>query len=342
MATPFVSIIIPVYNASQHILQCLESVQKQSFSDYEVVLVDDGSKDDSAQIIRKFAQDNGLTNYRLIQKENGGVSSARNAGIGAARGQWIAFVDSDDWIEPEYLSLMVSAIGETDADFCLIGFRAYDDVTGRFDIWSDYPLPGGTIPEELYALTSFDYIWSRLYKKSILDEQGILFDERISYCEDNAFNFDYIRHVRRFACVSQIGYNYRRGHGGALSKSLVYPQMRVHFFEHMEGFVAAFSMEEIMDALNRNKSLCWVMWDVLLTKVSCDILMKKSKEARRYKKTPLAKAIIAAYHPRGKKDKVFHFLLKWSFPCLKLLVRFYYGNFTRLKKHKRLFRFFSH
>lgn len=342
MSTPFISIVIPVYNAQKHILQCLESVHQQTFTDYEVVLVDDGSKDDSAQIITEFAASRGLSNYRLIQKENGGVSSARNAGIQAARGQWIAFVDSDDWLEPEYLSLMAERVVEPEVDYCLIGFRAYDDATGRLEIWSDYPLSGGAIPQELYALTSFDYIWARLYKKSILDEHGIRFDTRISYCEDNAFNFDYIRHVRRFACVSQMGYNYRRGHEGSLSKSLVYPQMRMHFYEHMQGFVDAFSAQDIVYALNHNRSFCWVMWNVLMTKVSCDILMKQSKQARRFKKTPLAQAIIRAYRPRGKKDKMFRFLLKHTFPCLILLVKSYYGNFTKLKKHKRLFRFFSH
>lgn len=342
MSMPFVSIVIPVYNASRHILQCLESVKSQSFTDYEVILVDDGSKDDSAQIITQFIGSHGLSNYHLIQKENGGVSSARNTGIRAARGQWIAFVDSDDWLEPDYLKLMVDAIRENGADFCLIGFRAYDDATQRFDIWSDYPLSTGTIPKELYALTSFDYIWSRLYKKSILEEHQILFDERISYCEDNAFNFDYVRHVGRFVCVQQVCYNYRRGHAGSLSKSTVYPQMRVHFVEHMQSFVESLPMEDILHALNHNPSFCWVMWDVLLTKVSCDILMKQSRQARRFKKTPLAKAIIRAYRPRSKKDKLFRFLLKHSFPCLRLLVKTYYGNFDKLKKHKRLFRFLSH
>ena len=342
MATPFVSIIIPVYNSRQHILQCLQSVVRQSFTDYEVILVDDGSKDDSAQIITQFIAEHRLADYRLIQKENGGVSSARNAGIRAARGQWIAFVDSDDWIEPEYLAHMVGAIEEHNADFCLIGFRAYDDLTQRFDIWSEYPLPVGTVPHDLYALTSFDYIWARMYKKSILDQQGILFDERISYCEDNAFNFDYIRHVGCFACVSEVCYNYRRGHAGSLSKSIVYPQMRFYFFEHMQGFVEAFSMEDVVYTLNHNRSFAWVMWNVLLTKVSCDILMKQSGQARRYKKTPLARAVIGAYRPRGKKDKLFYFLLKHGFPLLVVLVKAYYGNFTKLKKCKRLFRFFSH
>lgn len=341
MPAPFVSIIIPVYNSSRHILQCLESVQKQSFSDYEVILVDDGSKDDSAQIISRFVADHGLSNYRLIQKENGGVSSARNAGIRAAKGQWIAFVDSDDWIEPEYLQLMASTIEQTDAELCLIGFRAYDDDTGAFDKWSDYPLASGTVPEDLYALTSFDYIWSRLYKKSILDAYQITFDERISYCEDNAFNFDYIRRIKRYACVSEVCYTYRRGHAESLSKSIVYPQMRLHFYDHMRAFVDDFTMEQIVDTLNRNRSFRWIMWDVLLTKVSCDILMKRSREARQYRKTPLAKAIISAHRPGGKKDKLFHFLLRHSFPCLAILVKVYYGNFAKLKKHKRLFRFFS-
>lgn len=342
MAVPFISVIIPVYNTRKYILQCLESVQKQNFSDYEVILVDDGSPDDSAQIIEQFIADNGLSNFHLVHKENGGLCSARNLGMQLAKGQWIAHVDSDDWIEPEYLSRMANAINETDADFCLIGFRAYDEITGCFDVWSDYPLSCGILPEDMAALTSFDYSWARMYKKSIIDSHNLSFDGRIKHCEDNAFNFDYIRFVKKFVCIPYIGYNYRRGVAGSLTKATNSPLKRVHIFEHMEGFVNSFAMEDIVATLNRNWSFSRIMWNVLLNKVTCDILDNQAKVARQYAKTDLAKAIISAYLPRSKKDHLFYFLLKHAFPFLVVLVRLYYGNLSTLVKFKRLFHFFSH
>lgn len=342
MSSPFISLIIPVYNTRKYILQCLESVRNQTFSDYEAIWVDDGSPDDSAQIIEQFIADNGLTNFHLVHKENGGLCSARNFGTQLAKGQWIAHVDSDDWIETEYLSRMASAVKETDADFCLIGFRAYDENTGRFDVWSDYPLSGGTLPEDMPALTSFDYTWARMYKKSIIDAHNLSFDGRIKHCEDNAFNFDYIRFVKKFVCVSDVGYNYRRNVAGSLTKATNSPLKRVHIFEHMEGFVNSFAMEDIVATLNGNWSFSRIMWNVLLNKVTCHILTKNAKEARRYIKTDLAQAIISAHHPRSKKDHVFHFLLKHAFPLLALLIRVYYGNLSTLVKFRRLFHFFSH
>lgn len=342
MASPFVSVIVPVYNTRKYILQCLESLQKQSYSDYEVILVDDGSPDDSAQIIDQFIADNALGNFHLVHKENGGLCSARNFGMGLAKGQWIAHVDSDDWIDPDYLSGMVEAIHETDADFCLTGFRAYDEISQKFDIWSDYPLRSGILPQDMYALTSFDYTWARMYKKSIIDAHNLSFDERIAHCEDNAFNFDYIRFVRKFACVSGGYYNYRRNIAGSLTKAANSPFRRINITEHMQGFVDSFSMEDIVSTLNRNQSFSGIMWQALLVKVTCDILSKQAEEARRYIRTDLSQAIISAHHPRSRKDHVFCLLLKHAFPLLVVLVRVYYGNYSRLKKLGRLFHFISH
>lgn len=342
MSSPFISVIIPVYNTRKYILQCLESVHKQNFSDYEAIWVDDGSPDDSDQIIEQFIADNGLTNFHLVHKENGGLCSARNFGTQLAKGQWIAHIDSDDWIEPDYLSKMANAVKETDADLCLIGFRAYDETSQRFDVWSDYPLYSGTLPENMPALTSFDYTWARMYKKSIIDAHDLSFDERIAHCEDNAFNFDYIRFVKKFACVPDIGYNYRRGVAGSLTKATNSPLKRLHICEHMEGFVDSFAMEDIVSTMNNNRSFSGIMWNTLLVRVTCDILAKRSRDARQYAKTNLAKAIISAYRPRSKKDRVFHFLLKHAFPVLAALIRIYYGNLPRLVKCRRLFHFFSH
>lgn len=342
MHTPRVSIIIPVYNARQYILPCLESIVRQTFSDYEVILLDDGSKDDSAKIVTEFITNNQLHNFSLVSKENGGVSSARNLGLKLAKGEWIAFIDSDDWVEPCYLQNMMQSIDQYDAEFCLCGFDAYEMADQRFDPWSSYVLEFGKLPEDLSSLTSFDYVWGRLYKKSILDAHRITFDEQIFYCEDNAFNFDYISAIHSFSCVHEMGYHYRRGHTGALSKSLVQPKMRVHFVEHAKHFCNAFEEEVLISTLEKNTSFRRIMWNVLSTAVIVDILDKNYPSARKRMSESLAQAIIRLYKPYTKKERVILFFWKHSFLGLRLIVQVYYKHFEEIKKHKRFFAFISH
>ena len=104
---PIVSIIVPVYNAEETLRRCIESVLNQGFTDFELLLVDDGSTDSSAGICREY--ENGDRRVRVIRKENTGVSDTRNLGLSEARGTFVQFLDSDDWITPDATSLMVRA-----------------------------------------------------------------------------------------------------------------------------------------------------------------------------------------------------------------------------------------
>lgn len=339
---PDISIIIPVYNSRLYIGECLASILKQRYKNYEVILVNDGSTDDSEDIIREFIAHHQLNNFLLINKPNGGVSSARNTGIKAATGTWIAFIDSDDWIEPDYLSNMIQALERTPADLCLCGFQTYDIESSEYDTWSHYSREYGTIPDHMYALTSFDYVWGRLYKKELIDTHGITFDEQIKYCEDNAFNFDYIRLCRNYICVKEVGYTYRRGHEGALSKKNVSPQMRVHFVEHMRRFCDSFSEADIICTLQQNISFSRIMWNVISTEVIMDILNKQYQTARQKIHSPLASAIVGSYKANSRKDEVLLFLWKRSFCGLVILVTAYYKNHDTIKKHKKFFKFISH
>lgn len=122
--TPTISVIVPVYNTEKYLRRCIDSVLAQTYADFELLLIDDGSKDKSGEICDEYAQKD--ARVRVFHKENGGVSSARNLGLDNARGEWVAFVDSDDYIEENYLK---SFEGNLDADL-VVGNSAWLDNGG--------------------------------------------------------------------------------------------------------------------------------------------------------------------------------------------------------------------
>ena len=119
-----ISVVVPVYNVEDYIEECLESIEKQSFSSYEVILVDDGSKDSSVRIAQGYVDR--LNNWKLVHKENGGLSSARNAGIAEAMGEYICFVDSDDFLAQDYLQKLYEAAMLYQADLVISDYHEVD------------------------------------------------------------------------------------------------------------------------------------------------------------------------------------------------------------------------
>jgi glycosyltransferase involved in cell wall biosynthesis len=120
---PEISIIVPVYQVEKYLNECIDSILAQTFTDFELILVDDGSPDNCPALCDAAAKRD--SRVRVIHKQNGGVSTARNAGLDAAQGNWIAFVDSDDTVEPEYLEKMHKAALETGADFAICSRRKF-------------------------------------------------------------------------------------------------------------------------------------------------------------------------------------------------------------------------
>lgn len=120
-----VSIIVPCYNLEQYILDCLKSIAKLNYQPLEIIVVDDGSTDNSVSLVSTFIKKNnwGGQSYRLIQQKNGGASSARNTGLQCATGEYIAFVDGDDTVDVDYITKMVDSIEQSNADLCLSGVR---------------------------------------------------------------------------------------------------------------------------------------------------------------------------------------------------------------------------
>ena len=121
MNTPFISIVVPVYNVERYLPRCIESILRQTYTNFELILVDDGTPDRSGIICDRYAERD--SRIRVIHKENGGVSTARNTGIDAAKGEWITFVDSDDWVSDEYLKTLTTHLHNNSYDLVIGGFE---------------------------------------------------------------------------------------------------------------------------------------------------------------------------------------------------------------------------
>lgn len=127
---PYVSVIIPCYNLQDFIVDCIISVEEQTYKNFEIIVIDDGSKDESAKRIKEYIAKSGVSNIRLFCKKNGGASSARNEGIRRAEGKYVSFIDGDDFVDADYLMNRVEAIRNNNADMCVGGLRVYEN--GKF------------------------------------------------------------------------------------------------------------------------------------------------------------------------------------------------------------------
>lgn len=211
-----ISVIVPVYKVEQYIGKCIQSLLDQTYTNFEALIVDDGSPDHSIEIAKKMAGED--PRFIFLEKENGGVSSARNYGLDHAMGDYIAFLDPDDWYENNFLSLMMNQAINLSADIviCNINF-----VTSEGAI--QYVLTEDAIAYYekkdwlLYKHTIYGYIWNKLYKKSTCI-QNMSFDEEIQTYEDMAFTFRVLYNKKIISCDHAL-YNYVQ-RVGAITKGV--------------------------------------------------------------------------------------------------------------------------
>lgn len=213
------SIIVPVYNIESYLRLCLNSILKQSYKDFEVILINDGSTDLSGEICNEFER----IDYRVkvIHKNNSGVSAARNLGIKEASGKWITFVDGDDELVPEALSIIMNYAHD---NYDLIEF-AHSMVQDNKIITPNRKKEERIINKNSFYIQLFNYPWyayhgyiyAKLYKKDILDKYNIRFDEKIFYKEDSLFVCQYVTRCNKILQSSEIVYKYFMRDKGAVA-----------------------------------------------------------------------------------------------------------------------------
>lgn len=190
-----ISVIVPVYNRKETLVRCVKSLLDQTFSDLEIILVDDGSTDGSGAVCNALSRED--IRIRVIHKENGGVSSARNAGIEAAKGEYLMFMDSDDYAELQMAEKLLESIGDDDIAIC--GFHHH--YQGR-DIVRIPNVPGQRGDENFLSLYGQGFMnmpWNKLYRRELAGR----FDESLSLGEDLLFNLDYLRRTDGITVVKE-------------------------------------------------------------------------------------------------------------------------------------------
>lgn len=206
---PLVSIILPMYNSARTIACCIESIKEQSFDDFEAILIDDGSTDDTLAVAAKSIRAD--ERFTIVSRENHGVSPTRNFALDMARGEWVAFIDSDDWFAPYAIEELVkgaqSGADLVVADFYRVNGERYCakglELSGLYNR-EDYVKLMLKAPANYY----FACLWNKLFKRSIIEESGLRFNEHMHFSEDHVFVLRYVLHASNFALVDKPIYFY--------------------------------------------------------------------------------------------------------------------------------------
>ncbi len=220
---PKVSVIVPVYNAENVIERCVDSILNQEFKDLELLLIDDGSKDHSPEILDEYAKKD--ERVRVIHKPNSGVSDTRNRGIDEAQGTFLQFLDADDWITEDSTKMLVRTAEEKDADLVVGEFYRVvgENLSRKGSIETDRVLTRKEYAEYM-KLSPADYyygvLWNKLYRRAILDQYAIRMDASVSFCEDFIFNLEYVLHCTRIAPLLLPVYYYVKTDGSLVAQNL--------------------------------------------------------------------------------------------------------------------------
>ena len=194
-----VTLVVPIYNMDDYLPRCVASIQAQTCRDFEVVLVNDGSTDSSGALCDGYAARD-PERFRVIHKPNGGLSSARNAGIEAARGEFVSFPDPDDWLEPDYVQSLLETQRKFDADLVCLGHYV-DTAEGSFPV-NGHKKPVVVEPPHcqrslLMGPRFQGFSWNKLYRMDLIRDHGLRFPDRMGTTEDLYFGYQYLAHCQR-------------------------------------------------------------------------------------------------------------------------------------------------
>ena len=279
---PCISFIVPIYNMERLLPRALRSLRAQTLTDFEAILINDGSKDGSAALCAQAAAED--ARFRFIDQPNGGVAAARNAGLDAAQGNWIAFVDSDDTAAPEYLEKMHKAVLEMGADFAICSSQCIDE-NGKTLAGGEHRLLNEFLPQEevlrRMVVSDFQVPWNKLYRRKLL--------ENLRYPENKAFEDTCLMPVIYARAASACGvwdflYNYRIVTGSAMHRKTTLKTL-----DWVEAWYRLFDVlyqNGIRDALcAAYRPILTAVWDIWLHLTPEERKSPRMKEAFAYERT---------------------------------------------------------
>ncbi len=247
MNNPLISIIIPAYNVEQYLTACLSSIEQQTYQNFEVILIDDGSIDSTGVICDTVATKD--DRFKVIHQKNQGVSVARNKGIEEARGEYIAFIDSDDKITPEYLSSF-----SLKNDIEIQGHVIYENNIQRNVIYSKRKVQKDVA--KVFCLGPFNSaVWGKIFKTSIIKDNKIVFPVNLCFSEDTIFLLQYIKHCKTLAVFDAAEYIYIKHSGSLTNKKYPMNDMMVKEKMIVESYKLLFPESKFQKDFLREVSL---------------------------------------------------------------------------------------
>lgn len=258
-----ISVIVPVYNAGQYLEECIKSLLQQTFSDFELLLIDDGSDDESGGVCDRLARTD--SRIRVFHKANGGVSSARNMGLEQACREWVTFVDADDYVEPDFLDDLYRPVTE-DSKIGLVHGGCVACCDGQMWIEQKYFHLVSEDPSVIFNRLRGLCV-SKLFRLETIRANKLKFDPNMKIGEDMAFTLDYMLHIDRYCFVSTTDYCYRRHMASATkcNRKINYETSKAefdHLYNSITGYIAGKQLD-VSDSRFRLSQLAAQLFRIL-------------------------------------------------------------------------------
>lgn len=319
-----VSIIIPVYNVAPYLRRCLDSVVSQSFTMFEAVVIDDGSTDESGAICDEYAAND--NRFTVVHKANGGISSARNAGLDICSGEYICFLDSDDYYESDFLQVMYDSIEGSDYGFVSCAANFVDEnncLIGRNDYQSERAeLDGDLLDYYFHSNLIEDAPWNKIYDRRMFE--GIRYREGIIF-EDSEIIVRLLKKTRKALFIRAYKYNYRIRKGSILDYQGNRIESKNFSLRKLDSLIM---YESVARELMGTKYECYAYRSLIrnCAQHSVDALSMENQERRKARKT-----ILHYYRSARKHIKLSSFAPKER---AAILLEIYFPNVWRMLKQK--------
>ena len=324
-----ISVIVPVYNVEMYLSQCINSILEQTFSDFEILLIDDGSTDNSGIICDEFVKKD--TRIHVYHKSNRGVSSARNLGLSKAVGEWVTFVDGDDLLNRKSLENYTNK-------------RLYEDtlyvqqtrrmVQGNMEYW---PIKFNNKDINLKEVSDYNILnmvlyygtpWGKLYNMEIIRRNHLKFDETISLHEDHCFYFDYIGLIRNVTIIENVGYYYRIVDNRLSLSSKSYSCEKLQYaYQSLYSKLCFILNANDLDKIKLKPIFSFIYY-IRIRALKAAFYNNETRDTcLSYLKGIEPKDVVDYYHPNSISAKLFKRVLL----CKSQLIRYYILLFFRLK-----------
>jgi predicted O-linked N-acetylglucosamine transferase (SPINDLY family)/glycosyltransferase involved in cell wall biosynthesis len=266
-AGPLISVIVTAYNIEKYIARCLDSVASQTYKNLEIIVVDDASSDSTRSIIAQYAaRDSRIVVIQFEENSPGGVATPANAGLRIAKGDYIGFVDGDDWCEPDMFERLYKAAAEADAQVSICDFQLYEDEKGQYQDAYDkraWQNPAIRLAERLTepaartTLLDFSPVpWRKLYRKDLIADPDMRFPEGDYFFEDNPFHWFCILKAQSFVCIDKVLCYHRTNRTGQTTAS--HATRWLAMFRHHETMLDFLKRNRLYDAYG-GRLLLWIM-----------------------------------------------------------------------------------